>query len=158
MATAKSLICLMTGTEKFEMFDILAVLLALGLLIYLAYRGISLLILAPLMALLAALLTWDLPILAAYTKVFMTNAGDFIIAFFPLFLLGSIFGKLMDDSGCAKSIARSVSAWLGPERAIVSVVLCCAVLTYGGCRRSSSPSPFIPSPPPFSAARIFLSG
>lgn len=99
---------------------------------YLAYRGISLLILAPAMALLAAVLTGDLPVLAAYTKIFMTNVGDFIIAFFPLFMLGAIFGKLMDDSGCAKSIARSVSAWLRPERAILSVVLCCAVLTYGG--------------------------
>ena len=114
------------------MFDIFAVLIALGLLMYLAFRGISLLILAPVMALLSALLTGGLPILAAYTKIFMTNAGDFIIAFFPLFLLGSVFGKLMDDSGCARSIARSVSAWLGPQRAIVSVVLCCAVLTYGG--------------------------
>jgi H+/gluconate symporter-like permease len=47
-------------------------------------------------------------------------------------MLGAIFGKLMDDSGSANSIARSVSGWLGPERAIVSVVLCCAVLTYGG--------------------------
>ena len=104
------------------MYDLLAVLAALGLLMYLAYRGISLLILAPAMALLAAVLTGDLPVLAAYTKIFMTNVGDFIIAFFPLFMLGAIFGKLMDDSGCAKSIARSVSAWLGPERAILSVV------------------------------------
>jgi H+/gluconate symporter-like permease len=115
-----------------HVYDLFAVLVALGLLIYLAFRGISLLMLAPLMALLAVLFTGDLPILAAYTKIFMTNVGDFIVAFFPLFLLGAIFGKLMDDSGCAKSIARSVSAWLGPERAIVSVVLCCAVLTYGG--------------------------
>lgn len=114
------------------MYDLFAVVAALGLLMYLAYRGISLLILAPAMALLAAVLTGDLPVLAAYTKIFMTNVGDFIIAFFPLFMLGAIFGKLMDDSGCAKSIARSVSAWLGPERAILSVVLCCAVLTYGG--------------------------
>ena len=114
------------------MYDLFVVLLALGLLIYLAYRGISLLILAPAMALLAAGLTGGLPILAAYTQVFMTNTGQFIISFFPLFMLGAIFGKLMDDSGCAKSVARSVSAWLSPERAVLSVVLCCAVLTYGG--------------------------
>src|SRR5262249_7049601 len=55
-----------------------------------------------------------------------------IIAFFPLFLLGAVFGKLMDDTLSAKSIARSVSAWLGPQRAIATAVLCCAVLTYGG--------------------------
>ncbi len=114
------------------MIDILAILLALGLLMYLAFRGVTLLVLAPGMALLAALLTGGLPLLAAYTQIFMTNTGDFIIAFFPLFMLGAIFGKLMDDSGSAKSIAQSVIAKLGPERAIVSVVLCCGVLTYGG--------------------------
>jgi H+/gluconate symporter-like permease len=114
------------------MLDLVAVLIALGLLMYLAYRGVTLLILAPAMALLAALLTGGLPILGAYTQIFMSNTGSFIIAFFPLFMLGAIFGKLMDDTGSAKSLARSVSARLGPERAIVSVVLCCAVLTYGG--------------------------
>jgi H+/gluconate symporter-like permease len=114
------------------MLDLVMVLIALGLLIYLAYRGYSLLILAPATALLAALLTGGLPILAAYTKIFMTNTGSFIVAFFPLFMLGAIFGKLMDDTGSARSLARSVSTWLGPQRAIVSVVLCCAVLTYGG--------------------------
>ena len=114
------------------MIDILSILVALGLLMYFAFRGITLILLAPLMAMLAVLLTGDLPILAAYTQIFMANTGDFIIAFFPLFLLGAIFGKLMDDSGSAKSIARSVSAWLGPERSIVSVVFVCGVLTYGG--------------------------
>ena len=114
------------------MFDLAAVLLALGLLMYLAYRGVTLILVAPGTALLAVVLTGGLPILAAYTQVFMTSTGQFIIAFFPLFLLGAVFGKLMDDTGSARSIARSVSTWLGPSRAIASAVLCCAVLTYGG--------------------------
>ena len=109
------------------MFDMVTILVALGLLMYLAFRGITLILLAPAAALLAVVMTNGLPILAAYTQIFMTNTGQFIIAFFPLFLLGAIFGKPMDDTGSAKSIARSVSAWLGPNRAIASVVLCCAV-------------------------------
>lgn len=114
------------------MIDLAAVLVALGLLMFLAYRGVTLLIAAPATALLAALLTGGLPVLGAYTQVFMSNTGSFIVSFFPLFMLGAIFGKLMDDTGSARSLARLVSARLGPERAIVSVVLCCAVLTYGG--------------------------
>jgi H+/gluconate symporter-like permease len=114
------------------MIDILAILIALGLLMFLAFRGVTLLILAPAMALLAALIAGGLPVLAAYTQIFMTGAGDFMIAFFPLFMLGAIFGKLMEDSGSAKSIAQSVIARLGPQRAIMAVVLCCGVLTYGG--------------------------
>ena len=70
--------------------------------------------------------------LGAFTQIFMTNTGSFIVSFFPLFLLGAIFGKLMDDSGAAKALAEAVSERLGPERAIVSVVLCCGALTYGG--------------------------
>ena len=84
------------------MFDLVAVLVALGLLMYLAFRGIHADYAGPGAALLAALLTGGLPILAAYTQIFMTNTGHFIVAFFPLFLLGAIFGKLMDDSGCAE--------------------------------------------------------
>ncbi len=114
------------------MIDIAAILMALGLLMYLAFRGVTLLVLAPGMALLAALLTGGLPLLAAYTQIFMASTGDFIVAFFPLFMLGAIFGKLMDDSGSARAIARWVIAKLGAERAIIAVVLCCGVLTYGG--------------------------
>lgn len=114
------------------MIDVVIVLLALVLLMYLAYRGITLLILAPAIAVLVSVVTGGLPALAAYTQIFMSNMGGFIIAFFPLFLLGAIFGKLMDDSGSAAVIANTVIRWLGPEQAILAVVLCCAVLTYGG--------------------------
>jgi len=114
------------------MTDILAILLALGLLMALAFRGVTLLLLAPAMALLAVALSGALPLLGAYTQVFMVAAGRFIVDFFPLFLLGAVFGRLMDDSGCAEAIARGVIARLGAERAILAVVLCCAVLTYGG--------------------------
>ncbi|HRK95660.1 MAG TPA: GntP family permease [Rhodospirillales bacterium] len=114
------------------MLDLIIVLVALGLLIYFAFKGITLIILAPAAALLAAVATGDLPVLGAYTQIFMSNTGSFIVSFFPLFLLGAVFGKLMDDSGSAKALAEAVSEKLGPDRAIVSVVLCCGALTYGG--------------------------
>jgi H+/gluconate symporter-like permease len=114
------------------MIDLLAILVALGLLMYFAFRGVTLLLLAPVMALLAVALTGALPLLGAYTQIFMAATGRFIVDFFPLFLLGAVFGKLMEDSGCAEAIARGVIGRLGAERAILAVVLCCAVLTYGG--------------------------
>lgn len=112
--------------------DILAILVALGLLMLLAFRGVTILIVAPLMAVLATVISGSLPPLGSYTQIFMSNTGDFIVDFFPLFLLGAVFGKLMDDSGSAESIANGVIERLGPDRAILAVVLCCAVLTYGG--------------------------
>ena len=108
------------------------VLLSLGLLMYLAYRGVSVLILGPVMALVAVIFAGGVPLLATYTQIFMPAAGQFIVLYFPLFLLGAIFGKLMDDSGAALSIARSIVNRLGKDRAMLAVVLACALLTYGG--------------------------
>jgi H+/gluconate symporter-like permease len=114
------------------MIGIAGIVVALVLLMYLAYRGVSVLILAPVMALLAALLAGGTPLLASYTQVFMRSAGEFVILYFPLFLLGAIFGKLMDDSGSAEAIASTLVGRLGSERSILAVVLSCAILTYGG--------------------------
>lgn len=114
------------------MLGLLGLLIALALLMYLAYRGISVMIAAPLMALVAVLFAGDAPILGTYTQVFMKETGNFIILYFPLFLLGAIFGKLMDDSGSAQAISQWTVNKLGHEQSILVVVLSCAVLTYGG--------------------------
>jgi H+/gluconate symporter-like permease len=110
---------------------LLGILIALGLLIFLAFRGYSLLLAAPAAAMVAAAFSGE-PILAKWTLTFMRGTGGFITNFFPLFLLGGVFGKFMDDSGAALSIARTITERLGEQRAVIAVVLACAVLTYGG--------------------------
>ena len=93
------------------MLGVLGILLSLGLLMYLAYRGINVLVLAPIMALLAVLIGGGADVLLpTYTQIFMKELGGYLIRFFPLFMLGAIFGKLMDDSGSAKSIAHWIVA------------------------------------------------
>ena len=114
------------------MSGILSVIVALALLMYLAWRGLSLLILAPVLAAAVTVVSVDTPLLASYTQVFMVAAGDFIVRYFPLFLLGAIFGKLMEDSGSAEVLAGAIVGNLGETRAILAVVLSCAVMTYGG--------------------------
>ena len=114
------------------MLSIAGIVVSLALLMWFAYRGVSVLLLAPLAALLAVLATPDVPLLASYTQVFMKAAGGFVALFFPLFLLGALFGKLMEDSGAARVIALRFVDWLGARRAVLAVVLACAVLTYGG--------------------------
>ncbi|MDM7480543.1 MAG: GntP family permease [Halomonas sp.] len=112
---------------------IFAILISLILLMLLAYRGISVLLLAPLMASLAVLLSGDggllLPI---YTDTFMRALGNYVIQFFPLFLLGALFGQLMADSGAAQSISNGIVKRLGTHHVVLTVVMACAVLTYGG--------------------------
>lgn len=113
--------------------DSLAILISLGLLMFLAYRGITVLILAPLMASLALLLSGEaLYMLPTYTQIFMAELGGYLIKFFPLFILGSMFGQLIADSGAAHTIAQKLMRVLGPRHAILTVVLACGILTYGG--------------------------
>ena len=106
--------------------------ISLLLLMWLAYRGISVLVLAPALAVLTVLFSGGEALLAHYTQIFMVKLGDFVTAYFPLFLFSAVFGKIMDSSGCALAIANYVSKKLGPSRAILAVVLSCAILTYGG--------------------------
>ena len=114
------------------MIGIVGIVLSLILLMYLAYRDVSVLVLAPLCALLAVLFDGNLPVLAAYTQIFMASVGQFVKDFFPLFLLGAIFGKLMEDSGAAAKIAEVVVRAVGVHRTILAIVLSCGILTYGG--------------------------
>ena len=110
---------------------LLGILLGLGVLIWLSFRGWSILVLAPAAALIAALAAGE-PLLAHWTQTFMGSASKFLAQFFPLFLLGAVFGKLMEDSGSVSTIARFMTERLGPRRAMLAVVLAGALVTYGG--------------------------
>ena len=110
---------------------LLGILLGLALLVGLAYRGWSVLALAPLAALVAAAFS-GAPLLAHWTQTFMVSAAGFVAQFFPLFLLGALFGKLMDDSGSVSAIAQFMTKKLGAGRSILAVVLAGALVTYGG--------------------------
>src|SRR5262245_24573376 len=110
---------------------LLGILDGLGLLVWLSFRGWSVLLLAPAAALIAAAFARE-PLLAHWTQTFMGGAAQFLAQFFPLFLLGAVFGKLMDDSGSVSVIARFMTDRLGGARAVLAVVLAGAIVTYGG--------------------------
>jgi H+/gluconate symporter-like permease len=107
------------------------ILFGLALLIGAAYRGWSVLLLAPAGALLAVAFAGE-PLLASWTQTFMGGAAGFLAQFFPLFLLGALFGKLMEDCGAVAAIANFMIERLGQGRAILAVVLAGALVTYGG--------------------------
>lgn len=112
--------------------DVFAVILSLVLLMFLAYRGITVLVLAPLLAMLAALLTGEIPALSAWTGYFMPAAAGYLQKYFPVFLAGAIFGKLMGSSGAARSIAHFIADKAGKKRAIAAVITATGLLVYGG--------------------------
>src|SRR5499433_4327169 len=110
---------------------LVGILLGLGVLVWLSFRGWSVLILAPAAGLIAAVAAGE-PLLAHWTQTFMGAAAGFIASFFPLFLLGALFGKLMEDSGSVTAIARFITEKLGAQHAMLAVVLAGAIVTYGG--------------------------
>lgn len=112
--------------------SVLIALLALGALMLAAYRGFSVIIFAPLAALAAVLLTDPTAVAPVFSDLFMDKMVGFIKLYFPVFLLGAVFGKLIEMSGFSRSIVKAVIGLLGSSRAILVIVLVCALLTYGG--------------------------
>jgi len=108
------------------------VVLALALLMFVAYRGFSVILFAPICALLAVLLTDPALVPPVFSGVFMDKMVGFIKAYLPVFLLGAVFGKLIELSGFARSIVTAVIGLVGRSKAMLTIVLVCALLTYGG--------------------------
>jgi len=109
----------------------LGMFLGLALLMFLAYKGMSIIWIAPLCALVVAL-TGGLALLPAYTDTYMTGFVNFTRSWFPVFMLGAIFGKVMEETGMAQSVANWFAKTIGAKQALLAVVLGCAMLTYGG--------------------------
>jgi H+/gluconate symporter-like permease len=110
-------------------------LIALGALVFLmfvAYRGFSVIMFAPVAALGAVFLTDPAAVPGMFTGVFMEAMVGFVKNYFPVFLLGAIFGKVIELSGFSKSIVKAVIGVIGRERAMLAIVLVGAILTYGG--------------------------
>jgi H+/gluconate symporter-like permease len=114
------------------MIEVGGICFSLLLLMLLAWRGASLIVIAPLCVLAAVVTDGRTPALAAYTQIFMPGVGQFIARYFPLFLLGAIFGTQMQNSGAARRIALVLTDRFGVRQAIPAVVFTCALLTAGG--------------------------
>src|SRR5574337_698996 len=114
------------------MYQFIVVVGALVFLMFVAYRGFSVILFAPVAALAAVLLTDPIQLPPMYTSLFMDKMVGFVKLYFPVFLLGAVFGKVIELSGFSKSIVSSVIKIVGRERAMLSIVLVCALLTYGG--------------------------
>ncbi|MGN0143400.1 MAG: GntP family permease [Clostridium sp.] len=116
------------------MFNILVLILSLLIIMFLAYKGYSTIITAPIIALITVFFMngTDSHLMADYTEVYMAGFSNFIKNYFPLFMTGAVFAKLMDETKYAESISNFIISKLGKKRAVFSVVLSGAILTYGG--------------------------
>ncbi|MGF7151665.1 H+/gluconate symporter-like permease [Sphingomonas zeicaulis] len=112
--------------------DVAIAALILMLLMLAAYRGLSVIIFAPLLAMLAVFLTDPAAVPAVFSGLFMQKVGAFLQLYFPVFLLGALFGKLVEISGFSRAIVGAVIGFVGAGRAIPAIMIVTALLTYGG--------------------------
>src|SRR5471030_1486410 len=119
-------------TTNGDLMSFIIVLGALAFLMLAAYRGYSVILVAPLAALAAVLLTEPAAVAPVFSGIFMEKMVGFLKNYFPVFLLGAVFGKVVELSGFSKSIVSSVINLVGPKHVVFSIVAVCALLTYGG--------------------------
>src|SRR5512138_296944 len=112
--------------------SLLVVALALALLMFVAYRGFSVILFAPICAMLAVLLTDPSLVAPVFSGVFMEKMVGFVKSYLPVFILGAVFGKVIELSGFARSIVSAAIGVAGRGRAMLAIVFVCALLTYGG--------------------------
>jgi H+/gluconate symporter-like permease len=110
----------------------LIVLAALAFLMFAAYRGYSVILFAPIAALGAVLLTAPDAVAPVFTGIFMEKMVGFVKLYFPVFMLGAVFGKVIELSGFSESIVNAAIRYIGRSRANAVIVAVCALLTYGG--------------------------
>ena len=122
-----------------EILSMVGLIGGLALLIVLTMKGVNILIAGPISALLVAV-TSGMPLFsqlagkdeADYVTSYMSGFTGFIASWYLMFLLGAVFGKVMEDSGAADSVSKWIVGKLGMKYAVLAIVLACAVLTFGG--------------------------
>jgi H+/gluconate symporter-like permease len=110
----------------------LIVLAALAFLMFAAYRGYSVILFAPVAALGAVLLTDPAQVAPVFSGIFMEKMVGFVKLYFPVFMLGAVFGKVIELSGYSESIVAAAIRYIGSARANAVIVAVCGLLTYGG--------------------------
>ncbi len=121
-----------------EILSLIGIFAGLALMIYLTFKGHSIIWVAPLSAFIVVLfalgagLGEDRTLLSSYTVDYMRGVGEYFISWFPTFLLGAIYGKVMEMTGAARALADLIVKLIGPRFVVLAVLIPCMLLTYGG--------------------------
>ena len=121
-----------------EVLSLIGIFAGLGLMIFLTYKGHSIIWVAPLSAFIVVLFALGTglgdgrTLLSSYTVDYMTGVGEYFISWFPTFLLGAIYGKVMEMTGSAKALADLIIKLIGRRFVVLAVLIPCMLLTYGG--------------------------
>lgn len=117
-----------------QTLSVIGIFIGLATLVVLALRGWSIIIIAPIAAIIVLVFS-QVELLKGLNDSYMKGFSSFAMKFFLLFLMGTIFGKIMDDSGAAKKIAALILKLTGKQsqtNVAMAIVAVCGLLGYGG--------------------------
>lgn len=114
-----------------EIISFIGIVAALILIILGSVRGYSLILLSTVAALLVAA-TGGVNVFENYANVYMGGVANMVLALFPIFLGGQMFGKMLEMSGLPMAVASGVFRKLGPASAVAAVYLATLAMSVGG--------------------------
>lgn len=113
------------------MLGIIGLILAVACVIFMIWKNWHMAVVSLIGALIVIIFNGMNPV-TAITENFMTGMSGFAGNWFLLFMLGSIFGKVMGDSGASVGIANNLLKLVGEKSVVLVVMLVGLVLSYGG--------------------------
>lgn len=117
-----------------QLLSVIGIIIGLAVLVILALRGWSIIIIAPIASVIVLLFSRQ-DLLKGLNETYMKGFSSFAMKFFLIFLLGTVFGKVMEDSGAAQRIADFILKFTGKKKELyvaLALVAVCGILGYGG--------------------------
>ena len=113
------------------MLGIAGLVLAVIAIVALIWSGWHMVVVS-LAASLIVILANRMDVLATINSSYMGDMSAFVGSWFLLFALGSVFGRVMGDSGASAGIASSMLHLVGERHALLVIMVTGLVLSYGG--------------------------
>lgn len=122
-----------------ELISLVGILIGVCTLIFLAFRGYPIFVIGSVASVIVLLFS-GMNVLDALLGTYMDSFSEYISSYFFIFLLSSIFGRMMGKTGAAQSIAYKTSRLIRKKSneknhkflVVMSLVIINMVLTLGG--------------------------
>ena len=113
------------------MLSIFWVVLTLALIMFLAFKRLNIAFISILAVIILAILD-GMPVISTLTDVMMPGMAAYVQSYFLLFTISACFGKAMEMSGSAASIAKGLIKIFGNRFAIIGIMVAGSLLVWGG--------------------------
>lgn len=109
----------------------IGILLGLCAIMVIAYRRINM-VAASIVASIIVCIFSQVAVVGSLTNEWVAGFANFVKNNFLIFAICALFGKVIEDTGCAAVLSRFVYKLLGEKYAVYGCILACTIIIYGG--------------------------